>query len=182
MKRELRDELIAMAKEDQQVLSELAESGELGTVEYHPRMKAVHEKNNQRIKEIINIHGWPYINLVGDKASEAAWLIAQHAVLDSTFMGQCLPLLSEAVKKGEAKGWCYAYLQDRVLTSQDKPQIYGTQHDFNEMGMAYPLPIKDPKEVHKLRKKIGLVPLEEATERIQKKQDAIKKNREKLTE
>ena len=53
MNQQLRDELLLMKKDDQQVLQELIEAGELGCCEYHPRMKAVHEKNNARIKDII---------------------------------------------------------------------------------------------------------------------------------
>ena len=50
----LRNELLSMQEEDQQLLQELVDSGEAGITEYHPGMKAVHEKNNARIKEIIN--------------------------------------------------------------------------------------------------------------------------------
>jgi hypothetical protein len=89
----LKDELLSMAEEDQRVLQELIDSGELGTTEYHPRMRAVHEKNNIRVKEIISRYGWPSISLVGKEGSEAAWLIVQHAVLDTGFMDECLPLL-----------------------------------------------------------------------------------------
>jgi predicted nucleic acid-binding protein len=115
-----------MQEEDQQVLQELIDRGELGTVEYHPKIKVIHEKNNARIKEIIKSYGWPGISAVGKEGSEAAWLIVQHAVLDTKFMNECLSLLREAVHQGEAEGWCLAYLQDRVLTMSDKPQIYGT--------------------------------------------------------
>ncbi len=75
----LRKELLAMVKEDQDVLRELQNSGELGTIEYHPRIKAIHERNNKRIKEIISEHGWPGIDIVGKDGAEAAWLITQHA-------------------------------------------------------------------------------------------------------
>src|SRR5699024_4324811 len=107
----LKDELLSMAEEDQRVLQELIDSGELSTTEYHPRMRAVHEKNNIRIKEIISRYGWPGISLVGQERSEAAWLIVQHAVLETEFMDECLPLLKAATVQGEAKGWCFAYLQ-----------------------------------------------------------------------
>ena len=179
MNTKLSKELIAMAKEDQQVLKELAENGELGTVEYHPRMKYIHEKNNTRIKQIIKKHGWPSISTVGEKGAEATWLVVQHAVLDFEFMNHCLILLKKAVKNKEAKGWCYAYLKDRTLTNQNKPQIYGTQHDVDQNGIACPLKIKSPDQVDKLRKEIGLEPLDEATKRIQTRQNLIKANRSK---
>ena len=54
LNQQLRDELLFMQEEDQRVLQELIDSGELGVTEYQPRMKAVHEKNNVSIKEIIS--------------------------------------------------------------------------------------------------------------------------------
>ena len=178
MHRQLKDELLSMQEEDQRILQELIDSGELGTVEYHPKIKAIHEKNNARIKEIINSQGWPGISAVGKEGSEAAWLLVQHAVLDTKFMNQCLTLLREAVSHGEAEGWCLAYLQDRVLTMSGQSQIYGTQHDTDKNGVTFPLPIQEPEKVDLLRRGIGLEPLSEATKRIQERQNATRRNRE----
>ena len=167
-----------MQEEDQRVLQELIDCGELGITEYHPRMKAVHEKNNARVKEIINTHGWPGFSVVGKEGSEAAWLIIQHAVLDTVFMEQCLSLMKDAVNKSEAEGWCFAYLQDRVLAMSGEHQIFGTQHDIDENGVAYPLPIKEPEKVEKLRKEVGLESLSSATMRIQERHNITLTNRE----
>lgn len=175
----LAEELLSRAEEDQQVLQELIDNGELGTTEYHPRMKALHEKNNARIKEIIAENGWPGCSLVGLDGSEAAWLLVQHAVLDTKFMDKCLPLLKEAINQDEAEGWCLAYLQDRVLTMSDKPQIYGTQHEIDDDGVAFPLPIEDSDKVASLRKALDMEPLHEATKRIQERYDATAANRMK---
>ncbi|RFA26587.1 hypothetical protein CAI21_16620 [Alkalilimnicola ehrlichii] len=167
MNHRLRQELLSMQEEDQRVLRELMDAGELREQEYHPRMRAVHERNNARIKAIVGEYGWPGVALVGKEGAKAAWLMVQHAVLDTAFMERALPLLEEAVKNGDAEGWCLAYLQDRVLTMAGKPQIYGTQHDFDENGIAFPLPIAEPGKVDLLRRDIGLEPLSEATKRIQ---------------
>jgi hypothetical protein len=172
----LREELLSMQQEDQRLLKKLLDCGELGETEYHPQMKVLHEKNNRRIKAIISEHGWPGFSIVGKDGSKAAWLIVQHAVLDKAFMESTLPLLKQAVDKGEAEGWCLAYLQDRVLTLSGKPQIYGSQHDFDENGMAYPLPIAEPEKVDTLRKGLGLGPLSEATKSIQERYRPITDN------
>lgn len=166
-----------MQHEDQKILQELIDSGELGTVDYHPRIKEVHERNNKRIKQLIEQQGWPRISVVGKDAAEAAWLIVQHAVLDTAFMELCLALLQEAVERGEAEGSHFAYLQDRVLTMSGRPQIYGTQHDINENGTAFPLPIENPVEVDILRRKMGLDTIAEATKRIQERENTIRRNR-----
>lgn len=179
MNKELRDELLSMQLEDQKTLRELIDSGELGTVDYHPRIKDVHERNNKRIKQLIEQQRWPRISVVGKEAAEAAWLIVQHAVLDVRFMESCLDLLREAVERGEAEGRHFAYLQDRVLTMSGRLQIYGTQHDVDENGTAFPLAMENPVEVDNLRRKMGLDTLAEATKRIQKMENAIRRNRKK---
>ena len=176
--KQLQNELLSMQEEDQRVLQELIDCGELGETEYHPRMKKIHEKNNVRIKEIISKYGWPGFSVVGKEGSKSAWLIVQHAILDTKFMDKCLPLLKEAINHGEAEGWCFAYLQDRVLTMSDKPQIYGTQHDIDKNGIAYPLPIEEPEKVEILRKEVGLEPLLVATKRIQEQHNTTVANRE----
>ena len=177
MNKELSDELLSMQHEDQKTLRELIDSGELGTIDYHPRIKEVHERNNKRIKQIIEQQGWPGISLVGREAAEAAWLIVQHAVLDTAFMESCLSLLREAVNRDEAEGSHFAHLQDRVLTMSGKPQIYGTQHDVDENGTAFPLPMENPAEVDNLRREMGLEALAEATTRIQERVNTIRRNR-----
>ena len=179
MNQKLTIELLSRQEEDQRVLKELIDSGELDTTEYHPRMKAVHEKNNARIKDIISEYGWPGFSIAGKEGSEAVWLIVQHAVLDTKFMDKCLALLKEATIQGEAEGWCLAYLQDRVLTMSGKPQIYGTQHDIDKNGIAYPLPIEKPERVEALRKEVGLDPLSDATKRIQERHNTTIANRGK---
>jgi hypothetical protein len=47
------------------------------------RTRAVDQRNMARLAEIIDRFGWPGRSLVGDKASEAAFLILQHSTLDN---------------------------------------------------------------------------------------------------
>ena len=75
----LRDELVAMAEEDQRVRAELAAEVSLFDG-YHPTMQAIHDKNAVRLTEIIEQHGWPGRGLVGEDGARAAWLILQHAI------------------------------------------------------------------------------------------------------
>ena len=168
-----------MVDEDQRTLKELHDNGELGTVEYHPKIKKVHEKNNRRIQEIILEVGWPGIDLVGEDGAEAAWLIVQHAVLNTEFMESCIPLLEKAVASKQAKGRHLAFLYDRIMTMSGKPQKYGTQFDISENGEVTPLPIEDLEIVDKLREEIGLESLAERTKQMQKIQNERVNNRTK---
>jgi hypothetical protein len=173
MNKQLKKELISMADEDQRVLQELLESGELGTVEYHPKIRQIHERNTSRIKEIIKENGWPGNDLVGTHGADAAWYITQHSVLDTEFMNSCLPLLQDAVANKQAEGRHLAFLQDRTLTMAGKPQKYGTQFTLNEEGKAVPFPIENPEIVDDLRVNLGLETLVERTSHMQRLEDEL---------
>ncbi|WP_114418937.1 DUF6624 domain-containing protein [Marinospirillum perlucidum] len=166
MNQKLADELVALMREDQQLLQRLFDSGELPSESYHPQMKALHEAHTSRLKEMIAAYGWPGISLVGEEAAQAAWLIAQHAVSDTEFMATCVSLLQEAVTRNEVFGWQLAFLQDRVQTLAGKPQYYGTQFDIDEQGWPTPFPIEDAARVNERRARLGLNSLEERLEQM----------------
>ena len=172
----LRSELLAMREKDISTRASLVERGELGDNEYHPEMKLVHEENNKRIIEIVKKYGWPLESEVGEDGAEAAWLIVQHAVLEPEFQEQCIGLLKQAVEIGEAKGWFLAYLQDRVLIRQGKPQMYGTQHEVVN-GCMKPMETESPEEVNKRRELLGIWTQEEHTASLQSDYDNIQINK-----
>jgi len=91
----LRRELLAMREEDRRVRTELANAGELGGP-YVPRMEDVHIRNAARLRALISEHGWPVEDIVGKDGSEAAWLIAQHAIGEPEFQRMALSLLQVA--------------------------------------------------------------------------------------
>ncbi|UZE94588.1 DUF6624 domain-containing protein [Alkalimarinus alittae] len=166
MNKNLADELVEMMTEDQWMLQQLFDSGELPSDTYHPRMKLLHEQNASRLKKIIGTYGWPGVSLVGEEAAKAAWLIAQHSVSDSGFMGECVCLLEDAVASGEVAGWQLAFLHDRVRTLSGKPQYYGTQFDVDESGWPAPFPIEDIAMVNERRARLGLNSIEERQEQM----------------
>lgn len=90
------------------------------------------KKHTIRMKSIIKKYGWSGKNLVGEKASDGAWLLVQHADHDINFQERCLKLIKEAVKKGEAKKFHFAYLKDRILVNKKRRQVYGTQFYFKK--------------------------------------------------
>jgi len=110
MDRRITDELIAMAEHDRKVGDELAASGALYEG-YDPRMAAVHEKNTLRLQEIMAQIGWPTERLVGKRAAEAAWLIAQHAIAHPQFQRSCLKFLAVAAREHLVPAWQPAMLE-----------------------------------------------------------------------
>lgn len=166
MNQNLADELVMMMTEDRRLLQQLFNVGELPSESYHPCMKALHEQNASRLKEIIHTHGWPGVSLVGEDAAKAAWLIVQHAISDPEFMGECVALLEDAVLREDAAGWQLAFLQDRVCTLSGKPQYYGTQFDTDENGWPIPFPVKDHAQVNERRARLGLNSIEARQEQM----------------
>ncbi len=171
---DLRRELRAMFQRDQQTrIGGMKAMGEAGFSFQSPASNtsprviwvAVREQfkmswqdaaNRQRLKEIIQEHGWPGKSLVGADGANAAWLVVQHSDADVAFQRECLALM-EAAPEGEVSPQDVAYLTDRVLVNEGKKQRYGTQ-----MGMNFkPRPIEDPDNVDKRRAEIGLPPLAE---------------------
>jgi hypothetical protein len=154
----IRDELLAMAAEDHRVRATLVADGSL-FAGYHPAMEAVHRRNAARLTRILDACGWPGVGLVGRDGEEAAWLIVQHAIGTPDLMRRGLALLEAAVQAGEAPAWQPAFLMDRIRTLEGRPQLYGTQFDFDAAGELSPLPLEDPAGVDQRRQAIGLEPL-----------------------
>ena len=58
-----------------------------------------------------------------------------------------LGFLRQAAIAGEVPAWQLAYLEDRIAFFEGRPQVYGTQFDWDEQGQLSPLPIKDEANV-----------------------------------
>ena len=114
--------------------------------------------NTTWMKQVIEKHGWPGRTMVGRDGAQAAWLLVQHADRDPAFQRRCLELLTKVYEKGDASADQVAYLTDRVLLAEGKPQVYGTQFETVN-GKLQPRPIENEAEVDKRRAEMGLAPL-----------------------
>jgi len=141
------EELIKMAQHDLRVREKLLQEGALSGG-YNPEMEAVHKKNAARLAEIINDIGYPTKLKVGIEASEAAWLIVQHAISEPALMKRCCQLIQ---KTEDINPQNLAYLYDRICYFEGKPQKYGTQ--FDSRGLY---PVEDKNEMIRLRKELKL--------------------------
>jgi hypothetical protein len=118
-------------------------------------MAAVDGENLPWLRRVISDEGWPGRSLVGEDGADAAWLLAQHADSDPAFQRRCLDLLTAAVEGGEATFVQQAYLTDRVLLHEGKPQEYGTQAIARD-GQFEPRKLRDPEHVDQRRATVGL--------------------------
>jgi hypothetical protein len=122
---------------------------------------AMHEADSDNLpwlKKVVAKHGWPGASLVGADGAHAAWLLAQHADADPAFQRRCLDLMAAAVEAGDATMREFAYLTDRVLLAEGRPQVYGTQV-MRRDGAWGPRNLRDPEGVDLRREVAGLDPL-----------------------
>jgi hypothetical protein len=159
IREELRQELIAMRAEDARVRKELMDAGQLGGP-YVPRMEQVHKSNAARLRELIELHGWPGEHVAGKDGAEAAWFITQHAIGEPDFQREALRQLQSCIREGQAPGWHAAYIEDRIAMHEGRPQRYGTQWiDDPRDGRVRPWKLADAERVNGLRAEVGLDPL-----------------------
>jgi hypothetical protein len=124
---------------------------------------SVDEASQSRLMEIVESEGWPTISKVGSKASNAAWLLIQHAP-SLEFKEKCLALMNK-LPTDEVNPVNIAMLEDRVLMFRGEPQIYGTQ--FQGIGKNMKVyEIKDPEHVDERRASVGLDTFAEGERRV----------------
>ena len=154
------DKIIELKNSDLKLRDQLIQDGQLGKG-YNQEMEKLHNKNAKLLNEIIDTIGYPTIDKVGKKASEATWLIIQHSIGQPTFMKKCVKLLENAVKENKANPKNLAYLTDRIAVFEGRLQFYGTSYDWDENGKLSPKPYDDVTKVNQRRKSIGLNTMEE---------------------
>jgi hypothetical protein len=159
---ELRAELLDRAGRDQAARMSLRPGHAMA--DWEAVVAPVDRDNTARLREIVGRHGWPGHRLVGEAGAHAAWLLAQHAPPD--LQEEWLPLLQDAVARGEASPADLAYLMDRVLMHRGEPQLYGTQYRQVGDGPLELWPVRDPAGLDERRAALGLAPEAENRARL----------------
>lgn len=164
---ETAEKIVRLKNADLEFREKLIQSGRLGEG-YNEEMANLHSRNAKILDEIIDAIGYPTVDKVGKEASEAAWLVIQHSIGQPDFMKKCVKLLEVAVSENKANSRNLAYLTDRVAVFEGKPQLYGTQFDWDENEELNPNDFDDLIKVNQRRKSIGLNSIEEQTDIIRK--------------
>ena len=156
-------EILKMRKMEQKLRKKLVKNMQKGKTQTARNKKirlktiAADRNNTARLNEIINQYGWPTIELVGERASNGAWLIAQHADRNPLFQEKCLALLKAAVDQKQANPRHYAYLYDRVQLAKGNKQRYATQANTNAFAKNnFFKTIEDEANVQKRREEMGI--------------------------
>ena len=156
--REVRRDLAVMASEDQAIRK--AVSGSSMTREEREvlrlRMQEVDRRNTRRLKQFVERWGWIRKSVFGERAAKQAWMLAQHADHDRAWQRRVLALLESALAENEVDRRDVAYLTDRLLVGEGRPQRYGTQGLCTGPGTWEPHDIEAPDDVDARRAALGL--------------------------
>lgn len=160
----LQTELLAILEEDQKYRIQMNETQK----KFGPDSKEMQDLwkittqidsvNLLKVKKILDEKGWVGRDKVGAQANSALFLVIQHADLET--QKRYLPMMKDAVTKGNASPGSLALLIDRIEIREGRKQVYGSQigtHPNNKT--MYVLPLTDPDNVDKRRAGVGLGPI-----------------------
>ncbi len=157
---EVKKNIIKLANAEQKYRKTIFKPGYTRTESDLELLRKMDKESTEYMKQVIAEFGLPTIPLVGEKASLFAWLLVQHSA-DREFQKQYLELMKNA-KKDEILAKNIAYLEDRLLVFEEKPQVYGTQVRKNkETGNWEIYPLESPDKVDALRKSVELDSLQD---------------------
>ena len=166
----LRDTLLAIYDEDQkyrQMIDSVQTKFGRESAEMQALWATIIEKDNINLLKVVSIldrHGWLGRDKVGARGNQTLFLVIQHS--NQKTQEKYLPMMRDAVKKGNASASSLALLEDRVALGQGKKQVYGSQIGYESTtGKSYVLPLDDPDHVDERRASVGLGPLAEYVSR-----------------
>lgn len=113
----------------------------------------------KEVVEIIEKYGWLGTSQIGRLANATLWTVLQHGSVESK--KKYAPLLKASALKGESQPGHYARLIDRMLINSNKPQLYGTQIDYDSSEIPSFFPIEKPEYINQRRKELSLSNIQE---------------------
>lgn len=158
---EVRAELLAMSASDQK-LEHMVINSDPAIQEpgFYERKDAQQDRYGERCKQLFEQFGYLGADRVGTDAADAFWLLVQHADRDPGFQDRVVDAMKPVVARGDARPNNLAYLTDRVRTNTGRPQVYGTQVDYDgKTGRILPKALEAPGQVDERRKAVGMEPL-----------------------
>lgn len=119
-----------------------------------------HAVNIQKIRSILDNHGWPETALIGEQGNRTICNVLQHA--DQEIRAYYLPMMREAVLDKKLDARYLVRAEDRLATDNGELQIYGGQMKYYPETKSFNVwPVYDPANIDKRRAEIGLGPIAE---------------------
>lgn len=114
-----------------------------------------HIVNESRVKNILEKHGWPTKEMIGERGNWTICNVIQHS--DNDVRIHYLPMMRQAVKDKKLEPRFLVRAEDRIATERGDLQIYGGQMKYYPETKSFNLwPVFEPENVDKRRTEIGL--------------------------
>lgn len=114
-----------------------------------------HIINEKRVKTILEKHGWPTKDMIGERGNWTICNVIQHS--DNAVRIQYLPMMRQAVEDKILEPRFLVRAEDRIATERGDLQIYGGQMKYYPETKSFNLwPVFDPENIDKRRTAIGL--------------------------
>lgn len=129
-------------------------------------VESMNEKDSTnllKIEKILDEYGWLGANVIGEQGNSTLFLVIQHSDLETQL--KYLPIMKEAVSKGNAEGKDFALLVDRIAMRQGNRQVYGSQIKIDGEEF-YVYPLIEPEKVNERRAEVGLGSIEEYVKNV----------------
>ncbi|MTI40254.1 DUF6624 domain-containing protein [Fulvivirga lutimaris] len=127
-------------------------------------MEEVDEANQALFYSIMQCCGADKIIFAGEQATQAAFLITQHAPLE--FQLAFVNLFKDWSKEGIISPSTFVLMVDRIRLRQGKTQLYGTQVVTDKSGVSKLSPVDDLEKVRARRDSLYMEPLEDYVARF----------------
>ncbi len=112
-------------------------------------------ENGEKLDSLINLHGWPRQNFVGQAQTRAAAVVMIYSDVD--IQKKYVHEIEKAVEYNEIEGIYLAIICDKILISDGEKQLYGTQYLYNDSTeMMEIAPIENEIDLDKRRIELGL--------------------------
>ena len=122
------------------------------------KVTRIDQSNLIWLRQQIQNHGFPSVAEVGREGIFEIFILAQHADRDRVLQTKVLTLMEPLVDNNEVSKKEVAFLTDRVLVAEGKPQRYGTQLGKDAHGKRALKPVEDAANLDKRRASMGLEP------------------------
>ena len=155
-----------------------SESENMELITLHESMNEKDSINLVKVEILLNKYGWLGADVLGEQGNKTLFYVIQHSDLETRL--KYLPMMRDAVKKGDAKGKDFALLEDRIAMEHGNRQIYGSQIKIDG-DTFYVYPIIEPEKVNERRAEVGLELIEDYLKNFGINWD-IEKHKEKTKE
>ena len=162
IRKNMQERFMAAIKEMKQVDQGLRVAISQGITQENYLVYLADQVHNRRLHRLLKEFGYPNTEMVGEEGMKDFWLLVQHQDGDLRLQKDCLEKCNFAPKEK-------AHLIDRIKVNGGEEQEYGTQLQMDENKKLTPKPIRESEDVDSRRKGVGLEPLSEYVDRVNKK-------------